>query len=239
MRLLDVAGLRKLHEFGGLMSMIADTLSAYERWAPLYPPMPHNPLMRSEQQAMMEFWPEVAGVRALDLACGTGRYAALLRQAGAAELIALDFCIPMLMQVPVGLRVCASMMKLPFPDGVFDVVVSGLALGHADGVDPWMAEIARVLQKGGTLLYSDFHPEAARAGLTRSFKDLDEQTCSVPHHTYPVSTQLDAAAAAGLRVEVFYEVRVGKELREPFAKSERFYRQWDGLPIVLVVRAQK
>jgi hypothetical protein len=32
---------------------------------------------------------------------------------------------------------------------------------------------------------------------------------------------------------------VGAELREPFADSEDFYRRWDGLPIVLVVRASK
>lgn len=221
------------------MHAAAETLAAYERWAPLYPPIPHNPLMRVEQQAMLRYWPAVAGLRALDLACGTGRYSRLLADANVAEVVALDFCLPMLMQVPIGTKVCASMMHLPFAAGAFDVVVSGLALGHADGVYPWMREISRVLRKGGALLYSDFHPEAARAGLTRSFKDRDGQTCSVPHRDYPVATQLDAAAAAGLRVEAAHEVRVGVELREPFAKSEEFYRRWDGLPIVLIVRAQK
>jgi ubiquinone/menaquinone biosynthesis C-methylase UbiE len=154
-------------------------------------------------------------------------------------VVALDFCVPMLTQVPISTKVCASMMQLPFADGTFDVVVSGLALGHADGVHPWMAEIARVLHQGGTLLYSDFHPEAARAGLTRSFKDADNRTCSVPHRAYPVATQLDAAKAAGLRVQDVHEVRVGIELRESFEKSAELYQQWDGLPIVLVVRALK
>jgi ubiquinone/menaquinone biosynthesis C-methylase UbiE len=221
------------------MSVAAETLAAYERWAPLYPPVPHNPLMRAEQQAMLQHWPVVAGSRALDLACGTGRYSQLLADTNAADVVALDFCVPMLMQVPIGSRVCASMMHLPFADGTFDVVISGLALGHAADVYPWMAEIARVLRKGGILLYSDFHPQAARAGLTRSFKDQDEQTCSVPHCEFPVATQLAAASAAGLRVEAVHEVRVGIELREAFAKSEDFYRQWNGLPIVLVVRANK
>jgi malonyl-CoA O-methyltransferase len=221
------------------MNVSAETLAAYARWAPLYPPLPHNPLMRAEQQAMLQYWPKVAALRALDLACGTGRYARMLADANAAEVVALDFCMPMLMQVPTGSKVCASMMQLPFAGSTFDVVISGLALGHADGVYPWMAEIARVLHKGGTLLYSDFHPEAARAGLTRSFKDAEDQTCSVPHRDYPVATQLDAAKAAGLRVQAVHEVRVGVELRESFEKSEKFYRQWDGLPIVLVVRAVK
>jgi malonyl-CoA O-methyltransferase len=221
------------------MNVAAETLAAYERWAPLYPPVAHNPLMRAEQQAMLQLWPAVAGLRALDLACGTGRYSRLLTEANAAEVVAVDFCLPMLMQVPGGVRVCASMMHLPFAAETFDVVISGLALGHAAGVHPWMEEISRVLRTGGTLLYSDFHPAAARAGLTRSFKDVDDRTRSVPHAVYPVAAQIDAAKSAGLRVETVYEVRVGVELREPFAKSEDFYRRWDGLPIVLVVRARK
>jgi len=32
---------------------------------------------------------------------------------------------------------------------------------------------------------------------------------------------------------------VGIELCEPFPKGEAFYRNWQGLPIVLVVRARK
>jgi SAM-dependent methyltransferase len=239
LRVFDVAGYGRSGEFDTLMNVIAETRAAYQRWAPLYPPIAHNPLMRAEQQAMLLYWPAVAGLRVLDLACGTGRYSRLLAEGGAADVVALDFCVPMLMQVPNGKRVCASMMQLPFAADTFDVVISGLALGHAADVGPWMSEIARVLRTGATLLYSDFHPDAARAGLTRSFKDIDDETCSVPHAQYPVNTQIEAAKAAGLRVETVHEVRVGIELCEPFAKCEDFYRNWHGLPIVLVVRAHK
>src|SRR6201995_5919449 len=121
---LDVARSGELGELPRRMSIAAETLSAYERWAPLYPPVAHNPLMRVEQQAMLQEWPTVAGLRVLDLACGTGRYPGLLAEAGAAEVVALDFCLPMLRQVPSGARVCASMMQLPFADHTFDVVIS-------------------------------------------------------------------------------------------------------------------
>lgn len=220
-------------------TLTAETLAAYERWAPLYPPTAHNPLMRAEQQAMAEHWPPVAGKHALDLACGTGRYTRLLAEAKAAQIVAMDFCVPMLRQVSAAARVCGSMMQLPFAGQVFDVVISGLALGHAANVHSWMAEAARVLKSGGSLLYSDFHPEAARVGLTRSFKDEQNDTCTVPHRCYSVALQQEAAAAANLAIEVIHEVRVGIELKEPFPKSEEFYRRWDGLPIVLVVRARK
>jgi ubiquinone/menaquinone biosynthesis C-methylase UbiE len=221
------------------MSVAAETLAAYERWAPLYPPVAHNPLMRAEQHAMLQHWPMVAGLRVLDLACGNGRYSRLLAESDAAEVISVDFCMPMLTQIPTDTRVCASMMQLPFANAAFDVVISGLALGHAADAHTWMAEVARVLRNDGTLLYSDFHPEAARAGLTRSFKDVDDETRQVPHAVYPVAAQIEALKVAGLRVETLHEVRVGIDLREPFEKSEEFYRNCAGLPIVLVVRACK
>jgi ubiquinone/menaquinone biosynthesis C-methylase UbiE len=220
-------------------NLTAETHAAYERWAPLYPPTAHNPLMRAEQRAMAEHWPPVAGKRVLDLACGTGRYARLLAEADAAQVVAMDFCVPMLRQVSAADRVCGSMMQLPFAAQTFDVVISGLALGHAVNLYAWMAEVAGVLATGGTLLYSDFHPEAARAGLPRSFKDQSERIWTVPHRCYDLASQLEAAAAADLTVDTVREIRVGVELREPFPKSEDFYRRWHGLPIVLVVRARK
>jgi ubiquinone/menaquinone biosynthesis C-methylase UbiE len=220
-------------------NLTAETLAAYERWAPLYPPTAHNPLMRAEQQAMLEHLPPLAGRYALDLACGTGRYSRLLAEAKAAQVVAMDFCVPMLRQVSAAARVCGSMMQLPFAGQAFDVVISGLALGHAADLHAWMAEVARVLSKGGTLLYSDFHPEAARAGLPRSFKDQGERTWTVPHRCYDLASQLEAAAASDLTVDTVHEIRVGVDLREPFPKSEDFYRRWHGLPIVLVVRARK
>jgi ubiquinone/menaquinone biosynthesis C-methylase UbiE len=215
------------------------TRGLYERWAPGYPPVSHNPLMRVEQQAMLDLWPDVAGRRTLDLACGTGRYASVLAEAQATTVIALDFSTAMLRQVTAGTVVCASMMQLPFVAGAFDVVISGLALGHATAVDSWMLEISRVLDPGGVLLYSDFHPEAARAGLTRSFKDARDCSYTVPHRCYDVGIQEQAAAQANLTIEIVREIRVGVELRETFPRSDEFYRRWHGLPLVLVVRARK
>jgi malonyl-CoA O-methyltransferase len=220
-------------------NLVGETKSAYERWAPVYPPVAHNPLMRVEERAMLERWPQVAGKRVLDLACGSGRYTQRLAQGGAERLVALDFCLPMLERVAASNRVCANMMGLPFVSGAFDVVICGLALGHAPDLDLWMAQIARILAPGGTLLYSDFHPDAARAGITRSFKDANNETCTVPHCNYDLAQQRAAMTRAGLCIECLHEIRVGVELREPFAQSQEFYQRWHGVPIVLVVRAHK
>ena len=215
------------------------TLEAYERWAPIYPPVAHNPLMRAEQRSMLQVWPNVEGLRVLDLACGSGRYSRLLSEANAAQVVAVDFCMPMLEQVATADRVRASMMQLPFRSAVFDAVVCGLAVGHATDIHEWMFEAARVLRPQGSLVYSDFHSEAIRAGMTRSFKDAADVTWKVPHRIYDFSCQREAMAAVGLTVEKVRELRMGLELNEAFPGSEQVYRQWYGVPVVLIVRASK
>lgn len=224
------------------MSQVAKpltTLEAYDRWAPTYPPEPHNPLMRAEQEALLAHLPQVAGRRALDLACGSGRYARMLAAAGASDVVAADFSMAMLSRVTEGHRVRADLTSLPFGAGSFDLVVSGLAIGHADDLRACLREIARVMRPGGTLHYSDFHSEAARAGLTRSFRDATNQSFTLPPAGFSLEVHRVAAHDAGLTIEAVEELRVGFEFREAFAGSEAFYERWHGVPLAFVVRARK
>ena len=249
MRLLDVARTARatisaafsLDQSPGMTKMDSPAISihdAYQRWAENYPPEPHNPLMRLEQEIMTAQLPPVARKDVLDLACGSGRYASLLQAAGAATVVALDFSSAMLRQVAISSRVQADVMQLPFRSGSFDVVVSGLAIGHAPDIHACVAGIARVLRPGGTLLYSDFHPLAAKAGLTRSCK-VGGHTCTLPGAGHALDEHLSALQTAGLHVDALVEPRVGNELQERFRDSDEFYRRWHGLPLALVVRAHR
>jgi malonyl-CoA O-methyltransferase len=145
----------------------------------------------------------------------------------------------MLRRSPLSQRVRADMSRLPFVDGLFDLVVSGLAVGHAPRLDEWMREMARVLAPGGHLVYSDFHPDAVRAGMTRSFIDGERRKHTLLHSLYDLPAHQAAAAAAGLELELCREVRVGHELREPFEGAAEFYRRWHGLALVLALRMRK
>ena len=184
---------------------------------------------------MLLHWPEVAGLRVLDLAAAATDtrdcWRIRMRRSHCSRPAAYPCCC----KVPSGGRVCASMMQLPFAADTFDAVISGLALGHADGVYPWMVEIARVLRKGGTLLYSDFHPDAARAGLTRSFKDLDDRTRSVPHADLPWQLSL-RPWGGGFSVEAVRRSPRRHRAACPCEFPRISYRhRCMALPIVLVV----
>ncbi|MEO6281492.1 class I SAM-dependent methyltransferase [Roseateles sp.] len=220
------------------MSSLANE-AAYDLWAEDYPPLPHNALMRAEQAAMLALMPDVTGRRALDLACGSGRYGLLLQERGARFVVGCDLSAGMLARAPLAHRVRADMSRLPFAAASFDLVVSGLAVGHAPSLDAWMAEAARVLAGGASLVYSDFHPDATRAGMTRSFTDADGQRHELLHALHDPKAHLAAAWRAGLVLEARREVRVGQELCETFTGSESFYARWHGLAVVLVLRLFK
>lgn len=220
------------------MSALAN-VEAYDLWAASYPPLPHNPLMRAEQEAVLALCPGVTGRCVLDLACGSGRYGMLVQAAGAAVVVGCDRSGGMLERSPLALRVRADMAHLPFAPASFDLVISGLAVGHAEDLDTWMAGVAHVLAPGGVLVYSDFHPDAARAGMTRSFDDAAGRRHELRHALYDLDCHRAAAQRAGLRLQASRTVRVGQELSEDFAGSQGFYRRWHGLAIVLALRMGK
>jgi len=109
------------------------------------------------------------GMRALDLACGTGDIAFALASRGA-DVAGLDVTHRML-QLAHAKRsaakgaarfVTGDMMSLPFPDGTFDLVTTGYGIRNVPRIETALAEIRRVLRPGGTLLSLDFNrPERA------------------------------------------------------------------------------
>ena len=213
------------------------TREVYERWAPGYDAEPHNPLMGAEQRAMSARFPPLAGCSVLDLACGTGRYARLASLAGARCVVGLDASPAMLARAAIDARVRGDLTSLPFRTGSFDFVISGLAIGHATDLAACLGEIARVLRPGGTLLYSDFHPEATRLGFRRGFRAADGQRFELPADGYSVAQHQAGLAASGFEQVDLAEVRAGLELVDEFPGSAEFYRRWHGAPLVLIVRA--
>jgi ubiquinone/menaquinone biosynthesis C-methylase UbiE len=101
------------------------------------------------------------GKRVLEVGCGTGRITTRLAEWGA-DLTALDIAEAMLRQVrakfgrPGSGRVPAfvqgSALELPFSDNSFEVVVSINVLSHVPQMRKVIAEMARVLAPGGSLL---------------------------------------------------------------------------------------
>jgi len=201
-----------------------DPQSAYELWAASYEPRPHNRLMEIEQATVFELMPDVRGLTALDVGCGSGRYLRELESRGAVAF-GMDFSTPMLKRARrQSARVArADLRALPLEAMTIDVAICGLALGDVAELELALAEIARVLRPGGRAIYSVVHPAGENAGWSRTFESGGRQW-AIDGHWHSLVRHRHACAAAGLSME---------EWREPVL-PERPDQQ-----AVLVVRARR
>jgi len=108
------------------------------------------------------------GARILDVASGTGDLAATLFEVTGAEVVATDFCRPMLdiAAKKIGHDVTlieSDALRLPFRDGSFDAVTIGFGLRNVANVQTGLAELGRVLRSGGWLAVLEFSRPANAA----------------------------------------------------------------------------
>lgn len=99
-----------------------------------------------------------AYVRALDVGCGEGRFCRMLKAEGVAA-VGIDPASSLIGHArrldPDGDYRVEAAEALGFPDGAFDLVVSYLSLIDIPDVRAAIAEMARVLAPGGTLLIAN------------------------------------------------------------------------------------
>jgi demethylmenaquinone methyltransferase/2-methoxy-6-polyprenyl-1,4-benzoquinol methylase len=102
------------------------------------------------------------GSRVLDLCCGTGDLSLALRQKFPnAEVVGLDFSMPMLMRahgkgehsLPL---VQGDAMNVPFPDASVDAITIAFGLRNLLSVDGGLTEMFRLLRPGGRLVVLEF-----------------------------------------------------------------------------------
>lgn len=109
---------------------------------------------------VLSMFPADREARILDMMGGTGILSHALMGAGYRDVTLLDLSLDMLCFAQESLRpaprLCAGdAMRLPFEDGMFDVVVCRGGLHHLPDLDASVGEAWRVLRKKGTFLAFD------------------------------------------------------------------------------------
>jgi malonyl-CoA O-methyltransferase len=214
------------------------TRAAYELWAPGYPSIAHNPLMRAEQRAVEEALRQIAPARALDIGTGSGRYLPILAAAGATHVVGLDFSPAMLARARPDLsRVCGDARRLPFQLESFDLINASLMAGDIHDLGGFIAEVATVLAPGGHFIYSDFHPTWTSKGWRRTFRTASGKDIALSYTPHRLDDHLDALGRAGLRLVSMREPHVNADEYGP--DVDAFRRQWGDPPVVIVFHATK
>jgi malonyl-CoA O-methyltransferase len=212
--------------------------SGYDRWADIYDEEA-NPLIGLEEPVVRDALGDVAGLAALDLGCGTGRHALRLAGAGAA-VTAVDFSEGMMEKArrkpgAEKIRFLAHDLqeRLPFPDGAFDLVVSGLVLEHLHDMGGFFAEARRVLKPGGRAVVSGMHPAMFLRGTRAHFHDAATgETVEPGSVEHTIGDCVMAAVRAGF-------ILVGIDERAPDAEFASRYtraRKYVDWPMLVVLR---
>ena len=107
-----------------------------------------------------------AGMKLLDVGCGTGVVAVTAARSGA-EVEAIDLTPPLLDRARENCRIAGvsvslregDVEELPFANGQFDVVLSQFAHMFAPRPEMAVAEMLRVLKPGGIIAFATWPPE--------------------------------------------------------------------------------
>jgi ubiquinone/menaquinone biosynthesis C-methylase UbiE len=240
-RLLDderFAGGEPIHE--------ASVITGYGAWSKSYDE-PGNPVIALEQPAVWSFIDRLPPGRALDAACGTGRHARHLVERGH-DVLGVDLTQEMLVRArenaPAARFEQADLRAIPAEDGELDLAVCGLAIAHLDNLDAGVAELARVLRRGGHLVVSALHPFQAHLGWHAPFALSNGERGFVREHDHTHADYLNAFRAAGLNVSGCKEPALTEhELaakRSAFAHIPQATAEaYLGLPAVLVWDVEK
>jgi len=129
-------------------------------------------LLEATGMGRWRLWLARAEGRTLDIGCGTGRSLPLFSSSG--NVVGLDPAADALLRArrrsPGTPLVRASAEALPFRDGCFDTIVSGLALCSIPEVPKALDEMRRVTAIGGQLRAME-HVRAAPASPTARLQD--------------------------------------------------------------------
>jgi ubiquinone/menaquinone biosynthesis C-methylase UbiE len=220
---------------------ISSVCGGYDRWASVYD-SDANPLQALEGPRIRAAIGNPAGLKALDLGCGTGRHSLWLASAGA-EVTAIDFSEGMLAQAMAKcgaerVRFVAHDLHEPLPlaSEDFDLVVSGLVLEHLRELKPFFIEMERVLRPQGRAVVSAMHPAMFLRGTQAQFTDPTSgelvQPGSVPHS---VGSFVLSGLRAGFELLDIEEFAPDATLAEDVPRATKYV----GWPMLVVMSLRK
>ncbi|HEX2803702.1 MAG TPA: class I SAM-dependent methyltransferase [Sphingomicrobium sp.] len=221
---------------------VLDPAEAYSLWAPTYDRETAVSLL--DNSLVSELTPPLPGRRLLDVGCGTARR---LIVAGAASATGVEPCREMIAAGAVnaagraGVRILEGHAgNLPVGDGSFDVIWCRLVLGHIAGLAAPYSEMARALAVGGTLVVSDFHPDAEARGHRRTFRSASG-VHEITNYAHSIADHAAVAGRCGLAFVDQSEGRVGPPVRHLYAERGRLadYEHDMGIPLVFALRFER
>jgi SAM-dependent methyltransferase len=186
----------------------AAAAEGYAVWASSYDDG-RNPLIDLDESVLGPILARYPPGRALDAACGTGRWAVHLAQRGHV-VEGVDESPEMLAiareKLPGAHFALGDVRSLPVPNESVDLVVCSLALTHLPDLDRPLAEFARVLRPGGRAVLSNIHHLALPLGGVVELVIGSGRAVRLPTSLFLPTDYINAALRAGFAIQSCAEV---------------------------------
>jgi SAM-dependent methyltransferase len=152
-----------------------------------------------------------AGMRVLELGCGTGYFTRELARSGA-DIVAIDIS-PDLLKIArancSGRNVHYEIQNasaLSYPDAVFDSVVGSSVLHHLE-IEEALREIHRVLKAGGTIYFTEPNMLNPQIGVQKNLPWVKRKLGDSPDETaffrWPLRRLLEQTGYRAVRIDPF------------------------------------
>ena len=190
----------------------------YDAWAPTYD-TPDNPFFAMDEAELLPIIDTLPAGDAIDVMCGTGRYAAHLADRGH-SVRGFDTSPGMLEEARSklpGVRFeIADVSALPVPDNSADVMVNALSLCHVEDLVPAFSEAARVLRPGGHLLVVGIRGYFMESRLSPLLqRNAAGDVGYIPEWDHPTGDYVRAALRAGFTIRDCQELVADAERDRP------------------------
>ena len=219
-----------------------DPLGGYALWSETYHEQVDNPLTALEHDVFDRLVGDVAGLRVLDVGCGTGRHALRLAAQGA-HVTGADPC-PRMLAVARKLSAAQGLDVTWLPVGyealpageAFDLVLSTLVLCHILDLDGAIGALAACLKPGGRLVITDLHYFCLLIGWRTTF-DHGDTHYAINNYLHPTGAYLAAFRQAGLELEAIEDILIEERLRGQ--GMDGVVDKWEGFPFGIAFAARK
>lgn len=219
------------------------TRKGYAAWAAIYDTQ-KNALIAAEEPYVDAIAATLPITRALDVGTGTGRHALKLARRGipvsavdqSPEMLAIAQDAARKEGLAIDFRLASLDNDLPFDSAAFDFLICALMLCHVPNLAHAVQEFARVLQPGGHLLITDFHPEAIERGW-RTDLTISGIRYWIPNVPHTRAGYLEALTNNGFTILRTFDILLG-EAPEGYV-PEAVLRENGDKTVCFIVLAQK
>lgn len=219
----------------------------YDTWSGSYDDQPQNLILHLDAEILNDMLQEVSLLnrKMADIGCGTGRHWTELYKGNPASITGFDVSKGML-----------EKLKFKFPDapvflvkdhelnGIagneFDLLLSTLTLAHIPDAQKALEEWNRVLQSGGELILTDYHPDALLRNASRTFQH-EGKTYAVQSHVHPVHQIRKIARQLGWTEIRYTERKIDEAVKDFYLQqgAETLYQQYLGMPLIYGIHFKK